>query len=76
MHVTFAVGELVSYSVLACANKTKKLHVTMGIVCASNNYTIVPFLHTYICAGIIYNAKSKQCVLLPLVYVPYIIAFR
>ena len=74
MHVTFTVGELVSYSVLVCANKTTKLHVTtyvtMGIVHASNNYTIVPFL-----PGIIYNAKSKQFVLLPLVYVPYIIAF-
>ena len=67
MHVTFTVGDLVSYSVVVSANKMTKLHVynyvTMGIVQPSNNYTIVPFLRIYVHAGIIYNAKNKQFVL-------------
>jgi len=46
MHVTFTVGKLV----LKCAGKRKQNdkvtcnYVTMGIVHACNDYTIVPFL--------------------------------
>ena len=67
MHVTFTVGELVSCSVLAFANKTTKLHVrnyvTMRIVHASNNYTIVPFLYVYMCRDYLQCQKQTICII-------------
>ena len=41
MYVTFTVGELVSYSVLVCANKTTKLHVITTCVCTIHAFALL-----------------------------------